>query len=621
MSDDLDLEDFLRGDLHADPDASLQAVLRGILVRSQFVPAVRHALGWRGLKQSPSADAWTTKIRGSAGVFGIVYLGATPVEGWTAGRYGLCYFPEPQEPMVERFSVRAAALAQQPDYHENIRAFPRNPEMVTLFGVGPLGLAVRHDRRALALCFDAASAHRTIAKDGVRLPRDGRPVQLIEPGGRDQDLPAFEIASALFEVLAASATFNLMRPPGCLIERRYPARETVYDRSGRGMQQEAPDLQTVHLLLGYGEADFESLPPFGSDAQGAPISLAAAESPDSAPPAWRDRSWWHAHGITSSTRADTCVSGVDVRPPLIVLTGFLGAGKTSFLQHFIEHQTQRHRFVAVIQNEIGAVGLDGKLVDYTVTEIDEGCVCCGLSGNLKAAIQGIRANFSPDYVILETSGLANPMNMLDDMAELNEFVRFDSTVTVVDAANLEEALVRSPIAADQIRAADVVVLNKRDLVDEAQLSAAGRRVRAINPTAPQFCTMDGDLNPAYVFDLDDRPGTGPAGNAAHTHSTHVTSGLWSRTVPLAPLDRRAFLEAVAALPPSVFRVKGLVEFTGSDQPMLFQYVAGRYELSAFPRTGVMERFLTVIGQGGDPVDAASLLGVATRGLEGCRSDL
>ena len=198
--------------------------------------------------------------------------------------------------------------------------------------------------------------------------------------------------------------------------------------------------------------------------------------------------------------------GVDERPPLIILTGFLGSGKTSFLQHFIEYQTQRSRFVAVIQNEIGEVGLDGKLLDYAVTEIDEGCVCCSLAGNLKRAVQGILENFSPDTIILETSGLANPLNLLEEMTELGEVVRFDSTVTLVDALNLDAALADSPIAADQIRAADVIVLNKRDLVDDARLEAVRRRVQEINPRAPQFCTTQGDLNPALIFDADDSAG-------------------------------------------------------------------------------------------------------------------
>jgi G3E family GTPase len=299
---------------------------------------------------------------------------------------------------------------------------------------------------------------------------------------------------------------------------------------------------------------------------------------------------------------------VDERPPLIILTGFLGSGKTSFLQHFIEYQTQRSRFVAVIQNEIGEIGLDGKLLDYTVTEIDEGCVCCSLAGSLKRAVQGILENFSPDYIILETSGLANPLNLLEDTAELGEVVRFDSTVTLVDALNLEAALADTPIAADQIRVADVVVLNKRDLVDDARLETVRRRVREINPRAPQFCTTQGDLNPALIFDADDSAGLDPtreksaAGpvrqEVSPMHPTHVEAGLWFKSMRLhRALDREKFMQAVGSLPSSVFRAKGLLDFADSDETMLFQYVCGRFELSVFPKQGVRDRFLTFIGKG------------------------
>jgi G3E family GTPase len=447
------------------------------------------------------------------------------------------------------------------------------------------------------------SALRTVAREGVRLPRNGQMVQLVAPGGYDQDLPAFEVALGFFEVLAASVTFNLEQAPGSLIEARYPADQRVYDGSGATFSTDAPDLWDGVLALGYGEGNINDLAAAVGAAKGAPSAVLKADGPEASPEDYRDRLWWRAHQLKDSKSVDKNILGVDERPPLIILTGFLGAGKTSFLQRFIEYQTQRHRFVAVIQNEIGAVGLDGKLVDYTVTEIDEGCVCCGLAGNLKGAVQGILANFSPDYVILETSGLANPLNLIDEMAELTELVRLDATVTLVDAVNLEAALASSPIAADQIRAADVIVLNKRDLVDERALDAVQVRVQAINPGAPLFGTVNGDLNPAFVFDVDERPSPGSVRTAripSHVHATHSRSGLWSRTLPLPqPLDRTAFLDAVAALPPSIFRVKGLIDFTDSEQTLLFQYVAGRYELSVFPHPGVSERFLTVIGQGED----------------------
>ncbi|MGE5255461.1 MAG: CobW family GTP-binding protein, partial [Hyphomicrobiales bacterium] len=231
--------------------------------------------------------------------------------------------------------------------------------------------------------------------------------------------------------------------------------------------------------------------------------------------------------------------------------------------------------------------------------------------NLKRAVHGILENFSPDYFILETSGLANPFNLLEDMAELADVVRFDSTVTIVDALNLEAAMVDSPIAADQIKAADVIVMNKRDLVDAVRLEAVRRKVRQINPRAPVFCTTQGDLNPALIFDADDSAGFGSGVmRAAESsmrpkdvagHATHAEAGLWAQSLRFTgALDREKFTRVVTSLPPSVFRAKGLVDFTDSDETMLFQYVCGRFELSVFPRRERSERFLTLIGRGSEP---------------------
>jgi G3E family GTPase len=605
LTPDVNLSRFFKGNLDEDPEAALQALMRAILMRTQFLPTVRHVIGWRGLKQSSAgAEGWTAKVRGCAGVFGLFFMGIEPTEGWTTGGFGLCYFPDAAEPLVERCSLRAAAFTQTEDYQHCIRDFLQHPEMCELFGVGSLLLSVRTNRRAFALTLESASSLRTVAADGVQLAQEGHMITLVEPGGLDQNFPAFETAREFFDVLAASVSFNLEQPPGCLIERRYPATQRVYDRSGAVSSQDAPDLWNGLVVLGYGEGDFDTLCRAVSAAESSPISAARADSPETAPPDYRDQLWWRAHQLKDSKSIDKKILGVDERPPLIILTGFLGSGKTSFLQHFIEYQTQRSRFVAVIQNEIGEIGLDGKLLDYTVTEIDEGCVCCSLAGNLKQAVRSILESFSPDTIILETSGLANPLNLLEDMTELGEVVRFDSTVTLVDALNLDAALADSPIAADQIRAADVIVLNKRDLVDDARLEAVRRRLQEINPRAPQFCTTQGDLNPALIFDADDSAGLDlnrkkPAAGSM-LHPTHSEVGLWSKSLRLScALDREKFMQAVGSLPPTVFRVKGILEFSGSPQPILFQYVAGRFELSLFPQPAVTDRFLTVIARGGN----------------------
>jgi hypothetical protein len=188
-------------------------------------------------------------------------------------------------------------------------------------------------------------------------------VPMITPGGPDQDFPAMEVASGLFNTLAPSTTFNLEEPPGYFSEHRFPAIQIVYDRRGATCSVAADDVWKSTFLLGYGEGQFEDLEQVVADSNQPPIHCLRWRSPEPHPPEYSDRLWWDAHQLDHGKTIDKKFLGVDERPPLIILTGFLGSGKTSFLQHFIEYQTQRSRFVAVIQNEIGEVGLDGKLLD------------------------------------------------------------------------------------------------------------------------------------------------------------------------------------------------------------------------------------------------------------------
>jgi G3E family GTPase len=602
------LQHFFQGDIHSRPEAGIQELMRAILMRANFVPVVRHAIGWRGLRQSVAAgEGWTAKINGSAGVFGLFFDGLDPAPGWFRGRFLLHYFPDPEEALVERCSLQAAALTQVPDYLRYVRDFLLHAEFSRVFTIGRIRLAVDATEKALALELESLSTERTIAEDGVLVARNGEMVPMIEPWGRDQDFPALEVASGLFNTLAASFTFNLGQPPAYLSERRFPAAQIVYDRTGATRSVAAADIWNFRLLLGYGEGRFEDLDEADGDSGRPPfcaLRWCAGEPP---PVAYTDRLWWRAYQIHEVRTIDKKILGIDERPPLIILTGFLGSGKTSFLQHYIEYQTQRSRFVAVIQNEIGEVGLDGKLLDYRVTEIDEGCVCCSLVGNLKRAIQGILESFSPDTIILETSGLANPKNLLDELGELEESVRFDSAVTVVDALNFETSLQDYAIAADQVIAADVLILNKSDLVHETRLQDLRHRLRQFNPRAPIVVSCRGDVNPAMIFDVDLRSGpegqeglpAGP-GDGRHPRLNHGHDHLRSRTIRLPQvLDRQAFLKAVTCLPSSVFRVKGIIELSDPRQILLFQYVAGRYELSEFSNPGPPDRFLVFIGRAED----------------------
>ncbi len=342
------LDHFFKADVGADPGAALQSLIRSILIRTQFLPAVRHRIGWRGLKQcTAQAECWTARIAGAGGVFGLFFMGADAGPEQAVGRFGLCYFPDPDEPLVERLALTAAAVTQRDDYRPLIRDFLSHPDLPPLFGIGTLLLAMRRDRRGVALALQSPSALRTRASEGVRLTQGGEMVELVPPGGVDQDFPAFETASVFFDVVAASASFNLEQGPTEFIEQRFPAKQRLYDGAGRVCWEDAPDLWNAVVAIGYGAESAEELCAAIAAAEGPPLATLRADRPEESPPAYRDRLWWRAHQLKGAASLDKKALGVDERPPLILLTGFLGSGKTSFLRHFIEYQTQRSRFVAL----------------------------------------------------------------------------------------------------------------------------------------------------------------------------------------------------------------------------------------------------------------------------------
>jgi len=261
------------------------------------------------------------------------------------------------------------------------------------------------------------------------------------------------------------------------------------------------------------------------------------------------------------------------RLPITVVTGFLGAGKTSLVNRLINARVGKER-IGVVVNEAGEIGLDGALLgDATddVIEIADGCVCCTSQGELLDAITRLyRAAGHLDRIILETSGLADPGPVLDALASITHVLRLDTMVVVVDAMHALDGLDRhkSPEMRQQVQLATHVVLSKIDLADDDAIAAVRERVSALNPEAQIIAAARDELDvelllDRYLLTSDDRPTRDDHGHG-HTHE-HLDVEIFS--IELAgELDETRFEGWVGGLimmhAPDLYRIKAIIAIAG-----------------------------------------------------------
>lgn len=332
---------------------------------------------------------------------------------------------------------------------------------------------------------------------------------------------------------------------------------------------------------------------------------------------------------TTSSAMDAPKQGL----PVTIITGFLGSGKTTLLNHILTNQQGLK--TAVLVNEFGEIGIDNELIVATednMVELNNGCVCCTINEDLVNAVYKILEREDKiDYLVVETTGLADPLPVALTFlgTELRDMTRLDSIVTMVDCANFSLDLFNSDAALSQIQYADVIALNKTDLVDEADVDSLEVRIKDIKKDARILRTKKSEVPLPLILSVglfesdkyfeaaeakekedhhhdhdhdhehDHHEHHHDHDHEHHHHSNHLendgfTSLSFQTDKPLAIRKFQYFLDN--QLPENIFRAKGILWFDESPQRHIFHLSGKRFTIEDDEWKGDKKTQLVLIGQ-------------------------
>jgi G3E family GTPase len=266
------------------------------------------------------------------------------------------------------------------------------------------------------------------------------------------------------------------------------------------------------------------------------------------------------------------------RVPLTILTGPLGSGKTTLLRHILATVPQK---LAILMNEFGEIAIDTKILqgkNVQMAELGGGCVCCSLLGEFEAAVDEIIETVDPDRIVVETTGVAEPEALVFDIQESLTKVRLDGVITIADADGMVKYPHLGHTLAMQIEAADIILLNKIDLVSDSELVEIENKLRSLNGIACIIRTRRCHVDPDLLFGISRERLQKPP---EHVHQPEFES--FSYTSEMA-CDRPCFEAFANSLGANVYRAKGFVRFT-QEGTYLFNFVVGRWDLEPFEHTG------------------------------------
>ncbi|MDT9295908.1 MAG: GTP-binding protein [Arthrospira platensis PCC 7345] len=284
--------------------------------------------------------------------------------------------------------------------------------------------------------------------------------------------------------------------------------------------------------------------------------------------------------------------------PVIVITGFLGSGKTTLINYILSHRNGRK--VAVFVNEFGEISIDGQLLinlEDDMVQLNNGCICCTLNDRLADTIvEVLQRNPHIDYLLIETTGIADPLPIIMTFGgtELRNLTRLDAIFTLVDADTFSpDLLANSEAALNQIAWGDLILLNKIDLVAPEKCDRIQKQIRQLKPDARIITTEYGEVPLATIWGIEySHPDFPQLSDHDHQpdhdhHSQHLANDgfvavSFSSDRPLSVEKFQTFLSD--RLPTNVFRAKGFIWYQGNNSSHLFQLSGKRYQLTPnYPR--------------------------------------
>ncbi|WP_181767634.1 CobW family GTP-binding protein [Streptomyces albidus (ex Kaewkla and Franco 2022)] len=307
------------------------------------------------------------------------------------------------------------------------------------------------------------------------------------------------------------------------------------------------------------------------------------------------------------------------RVPVVVLAGFLGSGKTTTLNHLLRRS--RGTRIGAVVNDFGSIGIDAMTVAGQVDSmvaLGDGCLCCAVdTSDLDEVLDKLaRPSAEMDVIVVEASGLAEPETMIRMiLAASSEHIVYGGLIEVVDAAEFEHTRERHPELERHVRAADLVVLNKADRVDDAARRALEQELERLSPGTPLVHASYGRIEPSLLFDpasrerppveqlsfdaLLEESGEDEQDHTGHMHAAYESVEFTSDRA----LHPRRFLEFLDSRPKGLYRIKGFVDFGAADPANRYTVhaVGGflRFTPSRWPRDEERLTQLVLIGSGID----------------------